>query len=165
MSRMPTATKILLHAIDDAYSNAAWHGRSLRLALRGVTAAQADWRPSPGRHNIRELTVHAAYWKRRVRERLGAAGGGGFPFAGSDWFELPPVSEKAWRAERDLLQSEHRALREAVAKFPADRLERPLPGFERRTGLREIAGIALHDAYHTGQIQLVKTLRKKGGSS
>jgi hypothetical protein len=165
MRSKDSAIAVLLHAIDEAYDQAAWHGRNLRWALRGVTVRQADWRPAPGRHNIRELTVHAAYWKRRVRERLTGKKGAAFPFPGSDWLKLPAATEKAWRAERDLLDAEHRSLREAVAGFPADRLAGPLPGWKRRTGLREIAGVALHDAYHTGQIQLVKTLWKKGGRS
>jgi hypothetical protein len=168
MSRKEKGIAVLLHAIDEAYDKAAWHGRNLRWALRGVGAAQANWRPSPGSHNIRELAVHAAYWKHRVRERLGAAKGvkgEPFPIPGSDWVNLPAASEKAWRAERDLLDSEHRALRAAIAAFPAERLERPLPGLKGRTALREIAGVALHDGYHTGQIQLLKALRKKGGRS
>ncbi|HKA38066.1 MAG TPA: DinB family protein [Thermoanaerobaculia bacterium] len=163
-ARQP-AIAALLHAIDEAYDKAGWHGTNLRGSLRGVAARQADWRPSSGRHNIRELVVHAAYWKRRVRDRLTGATGDPFPIRGSNWLKLPAATEKAWRVERELLDSEHRSLREVVAGFPAARLRSPLPGFKRRTALREIAGVALHDAYHTGQIQLVKTLWKKGGRS
>jgi hypothetical protein len=153
----------LLHAIDEAYDRTAWHGTNLRGSLRGVTARQADRRPGPGRHNIRELAVHAAYWKHRVRGRLTGQKRDSFPISGSNWLKLPPVDEKAWRTEREILDSEHRALREAVARFPAERLGKPLPGLRDRTALREIAGIALHDAYHTGQIQLIKAMLKKGG--
>ena len=163
MSQRRSAIALLLHSIDEAYDRAAWHGRNLRWSLRGVTARQADRRPGPGRHNIRELAVHAAYWKHRVRGRLTGQKRDSFPIPGSDWLSLPPVSEKAWRGERELLDAEHRALREVVAGFPAELLERPLPGLRGRTALREIAGIALHDAYHTGQIQLVKAMLKKGG--
>ena len=165
MKRAKPAIAVLLHAIDEAYDKMAWHGRNLRWSLRGVTVRQADWRPSPGRHNIRELAVHAAYWKHRVRGRLTGGKGDPFPIPGSDWLKLPEATEEAWRAERELLDSEHRSLREVIAGFPEARLQRPLPGFQRRTALREIAGAALHDAYHTGQIQLVKTLWKKGGRS
>jgi hypothetical protein len=163
MNRKENGIAVLLHVIDEAYDKSAWHGTNLRGSLRGVTARQADWRPAPGRHNIRELVVHAAYWKRRARERVTGQKGAAFPIPGSNWLKLPAATAKAWRAERDLLDAEHRSLREVVAGFPADRLAGPLPGFKGRTGLREIAGAALHDAYHTGQIQLVKTLWKKGG--
>jgi hypothetical protein len=80
---------------------------------------------------------------------------------GSNFFDPPAPTEKSWRAEREILDRQHRALRAAVAAFPPDRLRSPLPGTRGRTALREIAGIALHDVYHTGQIQLIKALRKK----
>jgi hypothetical protein len=60
-----------------------------------------------------------------------------------------------------MLEKAHQRLRETVARFPAARLTTVLAGTRRRTALREIAGIALHDVYHTGQIQLLKALRKK----
>lgn len=152
---------ILLHLIDEAYGSPAWHGPNLKGALRGVTARQAAWRPAPGRHNLRELAVHAAYWKWAVRRRLTGEKAGSFPLKGNNWLELPAASGAAWRAEREILGNAHRALRQAVARFPAARLAAVLAGTRRRTALREIAGIALHDAYHTGQIQLLKTLRKR----
>ncbi len=151
---------VLLHAVDEAYENSAWHGTTLKGSLRGVTARQAARRPAPGRHSIREIAAHAAYWKFVVRRRLTGDTSASFPLAGSNWFALPRGSEKAWRAEREILDREHRALRAVVAGFAPGRLRSPLPGL-RRTALREIAGVALHDVYHAGQIQLVKALRKK----
>ena len=151
---------VLLHAIDEAYENSAWHGPTLKGSLRGVTARQAARRPAPGRHSIREIAAHAAYWKFVVRRRLTGDTSASFPLAGSNWFALPRGSEKAWRAEREILDREHRALRAVVAGFDPGRLRSPLPGL-RRAALREIAGIALHDVYHAGKIQLVKALRKK----
>ncbi len=152
---------VLLHLIDEAYGTAAWHGPTLKGSLRGVAARQAAWRPAKGRHNIRELAMHAAYWKSVVRRRLTGGGKGSFPIEGRNFFDLPAPTEKGWRAEREILDREHRALRAAVAAFPAARLREPLPETRGRTALREIAGVALHDVYHTGQIQLVKTLRRK----
>jgi hypothetical protein len=151
---------VLLHAVDEAYENSAWHGTTLKGSLRGVTARQAARRPAPGRHSIREIAAHAAYWKFIVRRRLTGDTSASFPLAGSNWFALPRGSEKAWRAEREILDREHRALRAVVAGFAPGRLRSPLSGLHR-TALREIAGIALHDVYHAGQIQLVKALRKK----
>src|SRR5438093_1265587 len=60
----------LIDLIDEAFDKRAWHGPTLRRAIAGVTPAQATWRPAPGRHNILELTLHAAYWKHEVRRRL-----------------------------------------------------------------------------------------------
>lgn len=154
----PSAIAVLLHALYEAYERNAWHGTTLTGSLRGVTAKEAAWRPAPNRHNIRELAVHAAYWKYVARRRLTGEKRASFPLKGSNWFRRDGADEKAWRSEKELLEKEHRLLRDAVASFPGARLARPLSGKTRRTALREIAGAALHDVYHTGQIQLVKVL-------
>lgn len=162
---MGDSISALLHVLDEAYGRPAWHGPHLRGALRSVTARQAGWRPALGRHNIRELAMHAAYWKDRVRRRLTGERKGDFPLPGSNWFDLERPDEKTWRKERELLDRVHGRLRTVVEEFPEHLLTRTLPGTRGRTALREIAGIALHDVYHTGQIQLVKALAGKGERS
>jgi hypothetical protein len=117
--------------------------------LRGVTVEQALWRPAPGRHNIWELTVHCAYWKYAVRRRLAGDRRGSFARPGSNWFPLPPPTRQNWRADLQLLADEHRALRHAVEALP--------PRLDRRA-VRLIRGVAYHDVYHAGQIQLLKKL-------
>ena len=67
---MPNEIKTLLAALEEAYKGPAWHGPSLRAALKGIDAKQAAKRQGPGRHNIWELAIHAAYWKFAVRRQL-----------------------------------------------------------------------------------------------
>lgn len=153
--------RFLLHVLDEAYGVPAWHGPNLHGSLRGVTARTASWRPEPGRHNIRDLVLHAAYWKYRVRRRLTGEKRGSFAIPGSNFFKLPDPTEKQWRRERDLLDREHRVLRQAVAALPVSQLAKKIPGSFGRTPMREIFGIALHDVYHTGQIQLLKALYRR----
>ena len=141
---------LLLKILDEAYGRKAWHGTNLRGSLRGVPPETADWRPAPGRHNIRELTVHCAYWKYTVRRRLTGEKRGTFARKGSNW--LPP--SPSWEDDVRLLGAEHRALRSAIANAS----EQQLAKHERL-----IFGVAAHDAYHTGQIQLIKRLRGRGG--
>jgi uncharacterized damage-inducible protein DinB len=150
----------LLGLLDEAFEAKAWHGTTLRGSLRGLDAAAAAWRPKTGRHNIRELVVHAAYWKYAARRRLTAEKRGSFAFPGSNWFSRPDASDEAgWKAEVALLAAEHRKLREAVASYPPAALTRPTRG-SRFTAYRVIQGVACHDLYHAGQIQLLKRLRK-----
>ena len=80
---------LLLQIIDSGYNRKAWHGPNLRQSLRGVSAEDAAWRPAPGRHNIWEIAVHAAYWKYVVRRRLRGDLRGSFACEGSNWFVRP----------------------------------------------------------------------------
>jgi hypothetical protein len=148
---------VLLAAIDEAYDRRSWHGTSLRGSVRGLTPARAAWRPARGRHNIHELVVHAAYWKYAVRRRLTRGKRGSFPLKGSNWFERAGAGAAAWRADVALLDSTHRALREAIASLPESALDDAPPG-TTATNRWLIAGIAAHDLYHAGQIQLIKRL-------
>ncbi len=152
---------LLLHVLDEAYNHPAWHGTTLRGSVRGLTAAQASWRPGRGRHNIWELMLHAAYWKYAVRRRILGGKRGSFLRKGSNWFACPgqaTPTEKAWRADVALLDAEHRKLRAAVASLAPGALGHFASG---KTLHRHIAGIALHDVYHTGQIQVLKRLQKR----
>jgi uncharacterized damage-inducible protein DinB len=154
---------LLLSILDEAFERKAWQGTNLRGALRGVTAREAARRPSPGRHNIWELALHAAYWKYAIRRMLTGEKRGSFPQKGSNWFARPVsatrATEKAWRADLALLSLEHRRLREAIASLPAAALSRRPQGSKYPTSTL-IYGIAAHDVYHTGQIQTLKVLQR-----
>lgn len=154
------AVDVLLAALDQAYDRKSWHGTNLKGSLRGVPLEVAVWRPEEGRHNVWEYAVHAAYWKYAVRRRITGEPRGSFPLEGSNWFERPEpdrATEAAWKADRRLLEAEHRRLREAVAGLTAKDLARNPPGGET-TLLALVTGAAAHDVYHAGQIQLLKRL-------
>jgi uncharacterized damage-inducible protein DinB len=152
----------LLELLSDAFEGPAWHGPALLGALRGVDAAEAVRRPGRDRHCIWELVLHTAYWKYVVRRRLTGAGRGGFPRAPSNFPALPGRPDRrAWRADIALLRDEHERLVDVVEELdPAVLDER---SGSRWTRAREIAGVAAHDVYHTGQIQLLKRLLRDGG--
>jgi hypothetical protein len=149
---------LLLQVLDESYEKKAWHGPNLKGSIRGVTAGQAGWRPHPSRHSIADNVVHCAYWKYAVRRRLHGDKRGSFPMKGTNWFLLPsPLGESAWRELVALLETEHRALRAEVAAFPSGRLHDLTTGGKVRYSSL-LFGIALHDVYHAGQIQLLKRL-------
>ena len=146
---------LLSSLIDEAYEKKTWHGPNLRQSIRGVTAKQAAWRPAPGAHNIWELTLHAAYWKYIIRRKIEGEKRGSFALEGSNFFKRPEAAkstESAWRADRELLDREHRALAAAVRNSANSARVRRL--------VRGIYGVAFHDVYHAGQIRLLRRLMK-----
>ena len=150
----------VLDLIDRAYNRQSWHGTNLRGSLRGVSFQQAARRPGPRRHNIWELAVHCAYWKYAVTRRLTGQKRGSFPLEGSNWFVRPVkggLTERAWKADLALLDEAHRALRAAIAGLPASHFDWT-PAGRKTSNSFLIQGIAAHDLYHAGQIQLIKRL-------
>ena len=150
----------LLFQIDQSYRTKAWHGTNLRGSLRGVSAREAAWRPGTGRHNIWEIVVHCAYWKYIVRRRLLGEKKGSFPLKGSNWFlRSTHLTEEAWTQDLKLLEACHASLVEAVAHLNDRDLARSPKGI-KVSNLAVIVGIASHDVYHAGQIQILKRLQR-----
>ena len=149
---------LLLRILDEGYEKQAWHGPNLKGSIRGVSVREAVWRPGTDRHSIRDLVRHAAYWKYANRRRLTGEKRGSFPLDGSNWFTNSDApTEKAWRADVALLEEQHRRLREVVAKLSPKALQKKSAGSRHRIDTL-VYGIAAHDVYHAGQIQLLKRL-------
>jgi uncharacterized damage-inducible protein DinB len=158
-TRPAPAIAQLLALLDEAFEKASWHGPNLRGALRRLSAEEAAWRPAAGRHSIHELCAHAAYWKYAVRRRLTGEKRGSFAARGSNWFERSAPDAALWRADLRRLAEEHRLLRAAVAALSERDLGQVPPG-ARQTTERLVRGIAAHDLYHAGQVQLLKRLQR-----
>lgn len=146
----------LLATLDRAYDGRSWHGPNLKGSLRGLTPAVAFFRPDPERHSVYDLVLHAAYWKYVVRRRLSGEKRGSFALAGSNFFLAPPgASAREIAAAKSLLEREHRALGEVVEELPEEAFRARIG---RWTAEAVISGVAAHDLYHAGQIQLLKRL-------
>jgi DinB superfamily len=150
------SAKLLLALLDEAYEKKTWHGPNLKQSIKGVSAKQAAWRPRPGRHNIWEVMLHAAYWKYAVRRRIEGGKHGSFVLKGSNFFARPEkgkLTEAAWSSDKKLLANEHRALRTTIAKI--------LSTQRAAKFMSQLYGVAFHDIYHAGQIRLLRRLMER----
>jgi hypothetical protein len=145
--------ELLLVFYDQAFDGKAWHGPTLRGAIRGTKYQEALWRPTPKHHNIWELVLHTAYWKYAVRRRIVGGKRGMFEVEGSNWFTVPErPNPAAWKKAVALLDEYHAALRREMEQLDLSKF--------RRHDL--LYGIASHDLYHAGQVQLLKRLQRGG---
>jgi hypothetical protein len=148
---------LLVDNLDRAWRGRSWHGTALRGTLRGLTPAQALWRPGPDRNSIWSLLLHAAYWKYVVRRKLEGSERAAFPREGANFPELPePADGKALKRDLQLLEEQHALLRSAVLELD------PATLLRKRGSWRVVdyvMGAAAHDLYHAGQINLLKRLR------
>ena len=152
--------QLLLELIDQSYNKKSWHGTNLRGSIRGLTVREALWRPSPDRHNVWEIVVHCAYWKYAVRRRIMGEKRGSFPLKGNNWFRRTGnLTETQWRSDVQLMEECHRSLREVVTKLHAEDLKL-IPRGSTVENAMILTGIASHDVYHAGQIQILKRLMK-----
>lgn len=149
---------LLLRLIESSYDKPAWQGTNVVGSLRNVDFEQAAWRQSKDRHNIWEIVVHMAYWKYRAAKRLQGIRKNFFPYKGKDWFFKPDIiSEKEWQKDKSLLKEMHTLLIKSINDFNPANLDKALSNGKIKASAL-IYGIASHDVYHTGQIQLIKKM-------
>lgn len=157
---MDPRIRLLLDVFDQAYTAPAWHGTPLKGTIRGLTVRDALWRPRSGRHNIWELVLHTAYWKCMVRRRLERDPTIAFPRPGANFPGLPArPNATAWKRDRALLDEQHALLRRAIARLDPAQLGRRA-WRSKWSVAANVYGIASHDLYHAGQIQLIKRLSR-----
>jgi uncharacterized damage-inducible protein DinB len=140
--------------IERSVSGPMWHGPSLADLLGDVSATHAAARPVPGAHSIWELVLHMASWTEIVRTRLSPTKPPD-PTAEQDWPAIGDQSAEAWRAAVERLKAAHRDLAADVAEVDDATMIARLPGRDH-TMVAMLHGIVEHDAYHGGQIALLK---------
>ena len=160
MARLSPRIGMIIEMYDQAYNLRAWHGSNLIGSLKGVKIPELIWRPNPNRHNIWEIALHCAYWKYVVLRRTVGGKNGEFPRKPSDW-PTPPAEPnlKNWRDDLGLLGEYHMKLREAIRAFPESKLGRS-PKESKVSYAQTFYGVASHDIYHAGQIQLLKRMQR-----
>ena len=145
-----------------SFDGGAWHGPSLAEALAEVDARTALARPIPGAHSIWELTHHLMAWTREVTRRL-LGGDTALPVEGNWRAPAADADDAAWTRLRASLDAARDALLETLGTLPAARLDEPVRSLDNEGGPGEsvsvaqmVIGLAEHNAYHGGQIALLK---------
>ena len=150
--------KEILRLLDPPADFSLWHGGpTINECLENVHPRMAAWRPSQDVNSIWLLTLHMAYWKFVIRRRIEGLPPGAFSRSPINFPLLPEFrTEEAWENDQLLLAREDRKLVEAIERLSEEDLYDVLPSGNRTTD--QLLGIAIHDAYHVAQIQLLKRL-------
>jgi len=163
----PRTAQVLSTAVITGAFRKGWQGPTLLGSLRGLTVDQLLWRPAPKRKCVWEQALHAAYWKYAVARIIAhAAEDGphtvpGFPRSPSNWPRLPArPDQKAWKQDLSLLKIYQKHLERVVGALTDEALAQPPSPKHKHPTAFYVAGAAAHDAYHCGQVQLMKRLMR-----
>jgi uncharacterized damage-inducible protein DinB len=162
-----TELERIARELEHAHGGHPWHGPSRSSVLADVTVEEAARRPSPGGHSIWALVLHMRAWTGEVARRL-REGDAREPVEG-DWPPPPAPSAQAWRDTLTGVEQAHHDLIAAVRAASPERLDERGgsgdPSLVAGTTYRVMLhGLAQHDAYHTGQISLLKRIYRDGTS-
>jgi uncharacterized damage-inducible protein DinB len=150
----------VLKQLNETHAGDPWYGTSRTRLLAGITADDAAAYPIANGHSIWELVLHMTAWTREAARRLGGARAS-TPIEG-DWPALPAVSEEAWeKSQADLAEAHAELIAVArkqssgdLAEWERQERDPALGTGVDRAGL--IVGLAQHDAYHIGQIAVIR---------
>jgi uncharacterized damage-inducible protein DinB len=135
------------------FDGGAWHGPSVLEVLADVDVTVAASHPIPGAHSIWELVLHLVATQAVLLRRIHGETAG---LKTDDfWLEVPPASESAWAETVERLQKQEAELRQAIEAFPEERLDARLTA-EGSSAYNNFHGHVQHNAYHAGQISLLK---------
>ena len=155
-----TRKEALIETVKRSFDGHAWHGPALADALADVTAEEAMYRPAESVHSIWEIALHAAAWAGEVANRLDG-NPPGEPAAG-DWPEID--LDAGWEDAVQLIFNARDDLLAAIRDQSEEDLDLPVgtgedpalgTGFTRY-GM--VVGLTQHNAYHGGQIVILKKL-------
>ncbi|HEV8580131.1 MAG TPA: DinB family protein [Thermoanaerobaculia bacterium] len=149
----------LADQLERAFRGGAWHGPAVAETLADVDETIAAARPLPGDHSIWEIVHHLTVWNDVPRRRLDGERLQNLP-AERDWPPVAETSAAAWQAALSALEDAHTAFHDRVLDLTDGQLDDPVAGSDS-TVRGMILGVLQHNAYHAGQIAL---LRKPQGS-
>lgn len=139
-----------------------WHGPSVQQILKDVTAQEALARPATGGACIWEIVLHMRRWQ---QEALHGLEGGRVRMdltREEDWPAIEDRSEGAWEVLKSGVEHAHRELRERVKRLTPAELDNRVDADREYPLYALVHGIVAHEAYHGGQLGLIKSsLRRK----
>jgi len=150
----------LIDQFKRAHDGDPWHGSPVTEILEGVTPEQAARKPPNGAHSIWELVLHMTGWRNEVARRA-TGEPAGEPAAG-DYPDVGDPTPARWKAALAALDASHANLANVVRGMSDDHLLKPTNDPRNRplgTGCSYyelLHGIVQHDAYHAGQIAILK---------
>jgi hypothetical protein len=131
---------------------------SFDAAVKGLPAALWGKRPKGAEHSPWELVEHLRIAQWDILEFSRNAKHKSPEFPKGYWpREQAPPDEKAWEKSVKAFRADLKAMTELVADESTD-LFAKIPHGDRQTILREALLLADHNAYHLGQLVLVRRL-------
>jgi len=151
--------EILLEQFAVCYDTNGWFV-SVRKAVEGVTAEQAAWKPEGTDNTIWESLAHLTYYNGAYLQRFKGVDYK-YPKADNDeTFAMPEGPTDAhWKAEIDKFDAIMTEWRQLLSSTDDEKLTSPVPNKDGAKWVEIISLMNTHNAYHGGQILLLRKLQ------
>lgn len=144
---------LLADELQKLFNGSSWIDVNIMDTLTTLTAKQAASKPFANVNSIWEIVNHLVSWREAILMRII---GESIASPDNNFFEpIADRSEEAWKKALLRLEASQRAWINGIVGLEDDRMEIIwMPGNQSHYEL--ISGILQHDAYHLGQIVILK---------
>lgn len=140
----PTLKSVLLQQLRSTHNKSEWFV-CVKVAVEGLTPEQAKWTDGKGNHSVGQLTNHLLFWNRQQLASLKTPSAP--KYTGSNDETFNGFDAKTWNATVTQLDTVLTELEQIVEKADEARLQAIAAA---------IAHISTHNAYHIGQIVIMR---------
>lgn len=142
----------IVKLFEDLQHGDCWIGNNFKETLHGITAAKAAASNSAGGNSIWQLTNHIIYWRTTVVNRLT---GSDNPPPFKDFLLPAELNDAGWKQTLHDFEAAYHSLRNALHNIKGEQLDKQTIR-KNQTFYQLIMGCLQHDAYHLGQMMLLK---------
>jgi len=151
--------EVLLKQFDSCYDENGWFV-AVRNVLEGVTAEQAAWKAEGTNNSIWESLSHLTFYNSAYVQRFK---GVDYKYSTNDndeTFTVPDnPSDEVWNAEVSKFDSTMRELRELIEAADDSKFDQAVSEANQASWAELILNINAHNAYHGGQMLLIRKLQ------
>lgn len=149
----------LVGQLSSCYDKNTWFV-AVKNALEGVTAEQASWRPPGADNSIWEIVSHLNFYNYAYLERFKGVDYQ-YPVDDNDatFVAAENANDEAWAVEVVQLDANMTEFRELIAAADESKFEQPVSADNLAKWKTLISNINAHNAYHGGQILLLRKLQ------
>lgn len=140
----PTLRSILLNQLHSTHDKSDWFVCG-NIALANLTPEQAKWSDGKGNHSVGQLTYHLVFWNQRALQSF--RGEKPMNFSGNNDETFTNFDAKKWSETVQQFDQVMTAIEKAVASATDAQLAEWAP---------TVANISTHNAYHIGEIVMVR---------
>ena len=140
----PTLKSILLDQLRSTHSKSDWFVCA-NVAVANLTPEQANWSDGKGNHSVGQLAYHLVFWNQRALQKF--RGEEPPKFSGNNDETFTKFDAKQWNDTVHQLDDVMSEIEKAVENASDAQLAEWAP---------TVANIATHNAYHTGEIVMVR---------
>jgi uncharacterized damage-inducible protein DinB len=143
----PTLRSILLEQLKTTHNVKDWFVPA-NTAVEGLNAEQANWKPAGGNHSVGQLAYHLVFWNQQSLAKF--KGETPAKFSGDNNETFNDFDSKKWAETVRQLDQVMTDWEKAVEAADDKKLE---------AAASTIAHIGAHNAYHIGQIIVIRRLQ------